>query len=132
MGDGEDDRFGCERCGADADADAAWRCRRVILHRLIDQSHLIVTLRACEHCGQRFVQVLGERVDWQDGDDAQHWRLVPISAEEADALRARGEAALGAVDALARRRRHLRVDHPTGGERVVFWTSGGLDLPPGV
>lgn len=115
--------FGCARCWP-ANADAAWDAREALRREAepADEPHFHVMLLACGACGQRFVSVMIETVDWANGDDAQHWSLLPLTASEAAELRAGVPAA--ALEALGPDRRSLRRDHPSGGAARVFWANG--------
>jgi hypothetical protein len=124
--------FGCRSCWP-ASADEAWAARSGLARtrELIDDSHLIVALLACPSCGQQFVSIFAEEVDWVDGDDPQSWTLVPITDAEARELARTEEASVEAgVWRLASGRRSLRRDHPKGGPIVVSWRQGG-SIPPG-
>jgi hypothetical protein len=118
--------FGCGHCWP-PDAAAAWEARRRFSHvaELIDESHFIVTLRACPRCKQRFVSVFTETIDWADGDDPQYWTVLPVTAEEAAGLLREGEALTeGRLEALDPGRRCLRLNHPKDSPRSVFWGTG--------
>jgi hypothetical protein len=121
-------RFGCARCWP-ASADSAWDARQS-LHReaeLVDESHFHVMLLSCGACRQRFISVFIETVDWANGDDAQHWSLLPLAADEAGQLG--GDVSACALEALGRDRRSLRRDHPSGGAARVFWSTGVAVAP---
>jgi len=115
--------FGCAGCWP-ADADAAWHARQSLSREaeLADEPHYHVMILACAACGQRFLSAMIETVDWANGDDAQHWSLLPLTPYEAAKLR------LGSSDseleALGRDRRSLRRDHPGGGMARAFWSTG--------
>lgn len=114
---------GCAIC-MPASADAAWAARRSLAHAsvLLDESHFIVNILGCPACGQRFLSVFTEEVDWVDGDDSQYWTLLPINlAEAVDLARRGGEQAAGAVHSLAQGRRCLQRSHPKGEEARTFW-----------
>ncbi|MGZ6143595.1 MAG: hypothetical protein ACXWLM_09655 [Myxococcales bacterium] len=116
---------GCELCFPGS-ADAAWAARSSLERaaELVDESHFIVAILACPACGQRFLSVFTETVDWADGDDPQHWTMFPIAAGESEALIRRGasldEAALAT---LAHGRKSLHFDCPKGGPKRA-WFSG--------
>jgi hypothetical protein len=92
---------------------------------LIDESHFIVAILACPRCGQQYVSVFTELIDWADGNDPQYWTLLPITWAEAESLMRQG-ASLSemSLNALGRERRSLRRDHPKAGPPRVFWGSG--------
>lgn len=122
------ERFGCAACWPD-DPDAAWAARRTLepAAALVDESHFGVRLQGCPACGQRFLSVFTERVDWADGEDPQHWAALPVTLEEAVALAAAPTEAV--IGALAPGRRSLRRDFPKGGEPRCFWDAGMLVRP---
>ena len=120
--------IGCDQCFPPS-AEAAWEARNRLrlVSDLVDDFHYHVMVLACAGCGQRFVSVFTETVDWQDGDDPQYWQLLPIDAAECEALVASGgaveEASLNALPG----RRTLCCDHPKGTEQRLYW-SGGLHV----
>ena len=65
---------GCKRCWPSS-ADAAWKARDglKLSAELIDESHFHVMILACPQCGQQFISVFTEMIDWINGDDAQYW-----------------------------------------------------------
>src|SRR5690242_10499318 len=65
-------RFGCERCWPES-AEAAYGALGTLTidAELIDESHFRVTIRSCPDCGQQFVSVFAETVDWEAGEDPQ-------------------------------------------------------------
>ena len=73
-------RYGCPKCLPDS-PDEAWEAglnlqRR---HALIDDSHFHVLIASCPSCGQPFLWVFSELIDWQSGDDSQGWTLMPLT-----------------------------------------------------
>jgi hypothetical protein len=123
--------FGCDRCWP-TDAHAAWEARAGLtcLEDLIDESHFHVMILACPHCGQRYVSIFTEMIDWQAGEDPQYWTLLPITEAEAESL-IQQETSLSemSLNALGRARRCLRRDHPKAEPPRVFWGSGILVGP---
>jgi hypothetical protein len=118
--------FGCQRCWP-ADAEAAWEARGTLAHavELIDESHWHVMILECPVCSQRFVSIFTETIDWEGGDDPQYWSLLPITEAEADDLVRQGDALTEAkLGVLGWHRRCLRVDHPKGAARGIFWATG--------
>ena len=127
-----DQALGCGRCWP-PDADQAWEARRALstVADLIDQSHYGVSIRACPECGQRFVDVFAETIDWAGGDDPQMTTVLPITAAEAAELLRQGEAVTeAALDALDPRRRCLLHLYPpaSDGSRNAWRT--GLVVGP--
>lgn len=113
--------FGCEVCWP-SEAEAAYLASRGLsrVAELVDESHCRVTIRACEKCGQNFVSVFMEMIDWSDGDDSQYWTLIPIDASEMADLISQGGSA-DAINALRKDRRCLHHNHPTGQPTRTSW-----------
>lgn len=123
--------MGCKRCWPES-AEAAWEARRTLTRdrELIDESHFHVMILSCDACGQRFLSVFTEKIDWSEGDDPQAWTVLPLTREESDRLierRERGEEST--VEALGRGRRSLRYDCPKDAPRRAWW-SEGLTIGP--
>jgi uncharacterized protein YbaR (Trm112 family) len=126
MNDSSLNVLGCERCWPSA-ADAAWKARDglALTAELIDESHYHVMILACPQCGQRFLSVFTERIDWSNGDDAQYWRVVPITKSEAAELIHRGSALTEIeINAVGSNRRSLLRSYPTGEGPREFWGTG--------
>ncbi len=126
----DDDRyaetFGCERCWPPV-AKAAWQARGLLTTsaELIDESHFHVTIRVCPECGQRFVSVFTETIDWSEGDDPQYWTLLPVTEAEAVALVQQGDSLTETkLDEVGVGRRCLMRNRPKGEEEQVFWGTG--------
>lgn len=98
---------------------------------LTDESHFMVTLLQCPVCGQCFLKIFTELIDWTNGDDSQAWMYVPISAAEAALLRSAGERVNDRflLD-MKIDRRFLSVVYPRGGEKRVQWGAGPLVILP--
>ncbi|MGA7951568.1 MAG: hypothetical protein WCA45_15615 [Thiobacillaceae bacterium] len=91
---------------------------------MIDESRFHVTIRACEECGQNFVSVFTELIDWSDGEDPQYWTLLPIEANEAADLISQGDSVTErAINALGKERKCLQHDHPKGKPARTSWGS---------
>jgi hypothetical protein len=119
-------QFGCKKCWPD-DAQEAWEARSQLAQHeaIVDDSHFIVRILACEGCGQEFLSTFTETIDWNDGDDPQYWSLIPVTPAEATRLVAAGEEGLRqALGALDRERRALQRDAPKGSMRTSYWSSG--------
>ena len=92
---------------------------------LVDESHFIVSIRRCKKCSQLFLSVFTEVVDFLDGDDPQYRIILPITAQEARALRRGGEnLSLAQLGTLAPNRRSLHYNHPKGEEEITYWGTG--------
>jgi hypothetical protein len=80
-----------------------------------------VVLPECPACGQGNVQIFSETIDWANGDDAQFWRLVPVTMEESQQLIAAGGAnCISVLSEMAKDRCHLAIDYPTGGVKTTY------------
>ena len=73
-------------------AKAAIRKARCVAE-LADESHFMVSIRRCDACGQHFLTLFCECVDWADGDDPQTWVAVPVSTDEMRQLQTANVAA---------------------------------------
>jgi hypothetical protein len=122
--------YGCTRCfgddaGAAFDAMIATRVRS-----LVQESHHGVQITACT-CGQRFVMVFTERIDWEGGEDPQDWLMLPIDEAEASRLSACEEAELpGVLAELGRARRFLVRTFPSHESIRAWWSMGGFAIGP--
>ncbi|MGH3586102.1 MAG: hypothetical protein ACRDQ0_07230 [Pseudonocardia sp.] len=127
--------FGCDRCYGDDAAAAAkyfYSGGLKMDHMVVDDSHFIVSLRRCTACGQAFVSIFTEFIDWSGGDDAQYRDLVPVTPEEANAVLARGDPAdTRFLGSLGAGRRRLAWDWPTGGRQRIGWSSGEFPVEEG-
>jgi hypothetical protein len=91
----------------------------------IDESHFHVMVLRCAGCEQRFVSVFTETIDWEDGEDPQHWTLLPVTREEAARLARSGAAPTEAgLNALGPGRRSLCLSHPKGEPSRAYWSLG--------
>lgn len=103
--------FGCDRCWP-ALPESAWAARRALTKDadLVDESHFHVAIGICRRCGRRFVSVFTETIDWVDGDDPQDWTQLPITSDEAEALRQAGDGLEPRLNGFGLARRSLRHD----------------------
>ena len=121
------DGFGCDVCRP-AEADAAWDARSAFetVAVLVEESHDRVVVERCARCGQRYLYVFRETVDWVDGEDPQYRSLLPLTAGEAERLLAPGAGVDDAtLAAIAPTRRSLARDF--GKEDAaprVYWSVG--------
>ena len=119
-------------CLADDPALAKAAIRKAVTtDTLVDESHFRVTIRRCSLCGQHFLHIFCERVDWADGDDPQAWITAPITDTEAQTLRATDVAADedNALRALSGVRRFLHRDAPKGAPETLVWLHDTLFIP---
>lgn len=99
---------------------------------LFDRSHFSVFVSRCSKCGQQFLRVFMEVVDWEAGDDSQAGVRIPITPGEAAGLKEfetanEAELALRAMDFS---RRKLWWVHPKGKEASTYWATGELVILP--
>lgn len=111
-------------------AKAAIRKARHVV-TLVDESHFMASILQCVRCGQRFLTLFCEQVDWADSDDPQTWLAVPVSEEEARMLQAANVAAdEDAILAIvANDRRFLYHDMPKGEADRLEWKTRPLFIP---
>jgi hypothetical protein len=121
------DSIGCERCYPEQLPPDFFSYRRGLddVASIVQESHFTLQVLRCPNCGQLFVKVFTEFIDWHGGDDAQYWTVAPITSDEANRLIAEGEDAdLTWVGSLGTGRRWLMSDHPTGAPGRYGWRSG--------
>lgn len=59
-----------------------------LLDTFEDESHLWRYLLKCRECGQKYFFEFYEEIDWEDGDDPQYCKYIPVeSAEQIAALK---------------------------------------------
>lgn len=121
--------FGCVECMPDA-AEDAWRARQgmAVVAALVEDVHVSVRILACGACGQHFVSVFTERIDWVGGEDPQDWAVLPLTADESGELRA-GSSTLE-LGAIGVGRRCLRRAYPSDGDVTVGWSTGPVWIGP--
>jgi hypothetical protein len=127
-------QFGCPQCyGDDAESAAAFHAGGLKTEQvLLDDSHFIVSLRRCVRCGQAFVSIFTEFVDWSGGEDAQYRDVIPVTPAEAETVRAQGEQVdLRFLGSLGDKRRRLCTDWPTGGSKRIRWRTGAFRVQEG-
>jgi hypothetical protein len=124
-------KAGCAFCWPSA-ADAAWKARDGLTRtaELIDESHFHVMILTCPQCGQQFLSVFTEMIDWINGDDAQYWQVVPITKSESAKLIRRGSALTEIeINSVGSDRRSLVRNYPTGEGPCEFWGTGTIVNP---
>lgn len=118
---------GCEKCWG-GDAQSAVPKLNSLPHGglLVDDLHLIIGKRSCADCGQLFVTVFTETIDWVDGEDPQHRSYMPVSGAELAEVAKLDESDMhSALLEIGRSRRTLEWDNPKSGIKKMHW-SGGL------
>jgi hypothetical protein len=92
---------------------------------IVDDPHFLVSLPRCRGCGQGFVSIFTEFVDWEGGDDAQHRDVVPVTPAETAIVVEQGEDVdLRYLGSLGEGRRRLSTDRPTGDHKRTGWKVG--------
>lgn len=104
--------------------------RREMKSMLIDESHLIVSIQNCVECGQAFLSVFTEQVDWLGGDDAQAQVLVPLTADEEHCVAGMTEVTEQALLSLQLKKSMLWWVYPTGQDPKGSWKDGPLVILP--
>ena len=115
------------------DSAAALEAIRKTKHiaELVDESHFGVSILRCVQCGQHFLSLFCERVDWADSDDPQTRVAVPISEDEVQRLQTANIAADENVilEIIANERRFLYHDMPKGAPETLAWKTRTLFIP---
>lgn len=108
---------------------AVRKSRRIAM--LVDESHFGVAILRCVQCGQTFLSIFCERVDWADSDDPQIRVTVPISDDEARRLRAADMASdeNAILRTIVGERRFLFHDMPKGAGETLAWMKRTLFIP---
>jgi hypothetical protein len=123
--------FGCTHCFV-GDPATCWQSRpdHQLVRDLVEESHFIVRIVACKHCGQQFVSIFCERIDWAGGEDPQYSILFPINAAEAMEL-ADGGLDEDKLRRIGDGRPKLCMHWPSEAARQVRKFDGGpLIIPP--
>ena len=98
---------------------------------LVDESHFGVSILRCVRCGQHFLSLFCERVDWADSDDPQTRVVVAVSEDEVQRLQianiAVDENAI--LEIVANERRFLYHDMPKGAPDTLEWKTRPLFIP---
>ena len=99
--------------------------------RLVDESHFGVSILQCAHCGQHFLSLFCERVDWADGDDPQTTVVIPVDEDEVQRLATANVAADENVilRILANERRFLYHDMPKRAAEILAWRNRTPFIP---
>lgn len=126
--------FGCAACYGE---DVETAMDHVLKHaresdRVVDHSHFGVSVRVCGECGQRFVMIFAEYVDWVRSEDPQYFDVVPVTENEAVQVVAAGAGiSLDALGKLGHGRRRMSSEWPSGEPKTVSWRSGWFSVRPG-
>ena len=98
---------------------------------LVDESHFGVSILRCIRCGQHFLSLFCERVDWADSNDPQTRVVVAVSEDEVQRLQTANIAAdeYAILDIVANERRFLYHDMPKGAPETLVWKTRPLFIP---
>lgn len=55
--------------------------------RIVDESHFGVWAKQCPECGQHWVTVFCELIDWVNSDDLIHNYVIPVEESQVEAMR---------------------------------------------
>ena len=123
------DRCICLGDDCRAASDAIGKSQLIV--ELVDESHFMVKIRRCVRCGQHFLTMFCERIDWADSDDPQVWVAVPVSEDEVGKLRSANVAAdeYAILKIIANDRRFLYHDMPKGEAESLEWKTRPLFIP---
>lgn len=123
--------IGCSNCWPNS-ADEAWRSRGALEPdaQLVEESHFRVSILRCRNCGQTFLLIFAESIDWEAGNDPQAWAIVPLTAHEVHEMVCRNSPPTESdLSELVGDRRSLMHLAPKQGEPLTHWGIG-LHLPP--
>ena len=122
----DQEKYGCPGCWPES-AEAAWEAGSLLerRHELIRESHFNVRIVGCHACGQAFLWVFSELIDWSAGDDSQGWIRIPLTVDEVRNLRGLPEDDVErTIYGIGENRRSLRRIHPRGMTAGCSWDWG--------
>lgn len=126
--DEPEEQFGCDSCWPESAEDAYDASRELQTTMiLVEESHYIVRVVGCGSCGQRFLTVFTELIDWEDGEDPCSRRRLPLTERQSQMLWKDPPPHL--LTAIAPTRKCLAFDWPKHGDRQIFWARG-LQIGP--
>lgn len=127
---------GCGKCNAE-DPEAAYAALSDSprIDALISRAHFDIELLRCESCGQPWVYVYAEFVNFAGDEDPDYRDYVPISEEELRELTSLEDRSYDAittrVKSLAEGRTRLQADWPVGADGLrPRWTTEALVIAP--
>ena len=95
---------------------------------LLDDTHFRICLRTCQSCGQVFLYVMTETIDWVDGEDPVQRVYFPVTPAQAAEIRRRKPQVDGDLEALGLEGPYLLDDWPSKGPAVRMWQRGPLPV----
>jgi hypothetical protein len=119
--------FGCTECyGEDAEAMLEYYLQKLTTtHGIFSENHEGAALRECPKCGQQFVTIFTEVINWAAGGDDQFYDVVPVTPDEAaEIVRAGSDISMAHLNGLGKQRRHLEDIKRCGQERQILWRPG--------
>lgn len=94
---------------------------------LVDESHLIISVRSCRNCQRRYLVAFYELIDWAGGDDSQARVFLPLTEEkEAQIVGLGSPLHESALIGLELSGDQLIWSWPRGQEPYANWFSGRL------
>jgi hypothetical protein len=117
--------YGCEKCWPSGALEALKAIVSIPIEAyLIDESHYIVSIRACPFCSQHYLQVTTETVDWEDSEDPIYRTIIPIDDGERARLTACDPPSIDLIESVGIGRRSLKNDWPKDQEQTTYWSTG--------
>ena len=123
MNKASNDEAGCNICWP-ADAEAAYSASTQLtcVANLIDESHFIVRVLVCKICGQKFLSIFTETVDWFGGDDPQNRSVFPITESESEFVMSLGDSiSEKQIQAIGSQKKYVEFDSPKGKPPTTCW-----------
>lgn len=122
---------GCETCWPEEANEVPFASALKLEREIIDESHYRATVASCLRCGQHYIHLMTEEIDWSGGDDAIRLQRMPITNTEAAEFRALVETKAEArMYALGQDQRKCWVrDAPTGGPETTRFAKGLYPSP---
>lgn len=92
---------------------SAWEHPRETVCVLIADSHFDLRIGRCGNCGQHYVEIFTEFLNWGGRDDSQYGDTLPVSDQEAATFLAQGSNVdLRQIQELGEHRLRLKWDWP--------------------
>lgn len=103
----------------------------VEVRKLVDESHLSIWLLECPDCGQPYVHVFTELIDWVDSEDSQSVVYCRLNDREVERLLTEdGDPVEDRLVKLDIHRRMLWWINPKGCEPLLEWRESPLIVLP--
>jgi chorismate-pyruvate lyase len=124
--------IGCATCWPDDALTAStWTPAGNAAETLVDDSHFMVHLAQCDLCGQRYVSIFCETIDWAHGNDPQTSIRFAVTDQHAGELRTCDDRSIGrALARIGSTTRRIEAWWPSNGSTSPHWAEGPFRLPP--